>query len=345
MDLGKTAVYAFTRKGARLGNRISGALNGDLYLPERFAGEFQAIPFSAVAPMVRSRFLEYGGHVFVGATGIAVRTIAPLVRSKDRDPAVVTVDQDGKYAISLLSGHLGGANTLAQRIAGITGGEAVITTATDREGLPSIDMLALEKGASIVNLDGVKHVNGALLEGGPIQVFDPENRLGFAGGIPGIETVIVDKEEDWRAGIAGVWVTWREREPRPGQLVLNPQCLVVGLGCNRGTVAQEICRAIEELFDSWALSRRSLLGLSTIDLKRDEQGLIQAASCLGTGIRFFPADRLDKVKVPNPSDIAKKHVGARSVCEAAAILGAGGGELIVPKKISGNVTLAVAVVT
>lgn len=343
MVMGRTAIYAFTRKGARLGSRISEVLKGDLYVSERFAGDFDAMPFSSLAPLVQSRFLDYGAHVFIGATGIAVRTIATLIRSKDKDPAVVAVDQEGRHAISLLSGHLGGANDLARRIADITGGEAVITTATDFEDLPSIDVLAIEKGMSIGNLDGIKHVNGALIEGGPIQVFDPEERVCLAEHAQGIRIVNVDREGEWQPSIPGLWVTWKEKVPGVRQLVLHPRCLVVGLGCNRGTTAQEIYRVIRELFGSHGLSLGSLRCLSTIDLKRDEQGLLQAASSLGTEIRFFPAEELDRVKVPNPSDMAKRYVGARSVCEAAAIMGAGGGELIVPKKISGNVALAVAV--
>ncbi|MBW2027496.1 MAG: cobalamin biosynthesis protein [Deltaproteobacteria bacterium] len=343
MSPGRTAIYAFTRKGATLGRRICEALRGDLFLPRRLAEDFDAIPFSAVAPLVQSRFGDYGAHVFIGATGIAVRTIGRLIRSKVTDPAVVVVDQEGRYVISLLSGHLGGGNDLARRIAGITGGEAVITTATDQEGLPSIDVLALERGLSIGNTDGIKHVNAALLEGGPIQVFDPEDRMGLRRGIPAIEVVEVVREGDWRPGIPGLWVTWKEKVPIAKQLVLHPRCLVVGLGCNRGTTAREIYRVIRELFGSEGLGLGSILCLSTIDLKRDEEGLLEAASSLGTEIRFFPAEELDRVKVPNPSDMAKRYVGARSVCEAAAITGAGGGELIVPKRISGNVALAVAV--
>jgi len=342
MGVGKTAVYAFTRKGARLAGKISETLGGDLYLPERLAGEFDAKPFSALGPLVRSLFLDYGSHVFVGATGIAVRAVAPIIRSKDRDPAVVVVDQQGRYAVSLLAGHLGGANELARRIAGITGGEAVITTATDGEGIPSIDMLAMEKGMAIGNIEAVKEVNGALLDGGPIQVFDPEDRMGLSTGMEGVEIISVVREQEWLPDVPGVWVSWREKEPGPGQLVLHPRCLVVGLGCNRGTTVREICRTIEDLFASQGLSLSSLLALSTIDLKRDERGLIQAAAALETSIRFFQAESLDKVEVPNPSVMAKRHVGARSVCEAAAIKGAWNGRLVVPKIKSGSVTLAVA---
>ena len=177
--MSQTAIYALTPQGARLGRILADKLSGDLFLPARLAASHGAISFDRLLDVVAKNFSLFSAHVFIAATGITVRAIAPHLESKDRDPAVIVVDQEGRHAISLLSGHLGGANELARRIAGLTGGRAVITTATDIQGVLSLDLLAKEKGLAIANLDAVKFVNMALVSGEPIHVYDPEDRLGL----------------------------------------------------------------------------------------------------------------------------------------------------------------------
>ena len=170
------AVYALTPQGARLARGLANELRADLYLPGKLAGPGERA-FDSLPELVADVFHEYAGHVFVAACGIAVRAVAPHLRSKAQDPGVVVLDQNGRHAVSLLSGHLGGANDLARRAAAFTGGEAVITTATDSAGLPSLDILARDSGLAIENLEAVRTVNAGLLAGQTVQVFDPEARL------------------------------------------------------------------------------------------------------------------------------------------------------------------------
>jgi len=271
-----------------------------------------------------------------------VRALSGLLGSKDIDPCVVVLDQAGRYAITLVGGHLGGGNQLARKVASITRGEAVITTATDVEGLPAIELLALERGLSIGNLEAVKEVNAAILEGGTIQVFDPQGRTRLKDEDLGLKLNWVEMEEHWAPNIPGVFVTWKSRDALPKQLLLHPKCLVGGLGCNRRTKADEILGLVEEVFEREGLSLSSLLCLATIDLKAQEPGLVEAARILNLPLRVFSAEELNSVDVPNPSHMPKRYVGVKSVCEAAAILGARGGSLIVPKQKSKNATLAVA---
>ncbi len=350
------AVYALTRRGAELASGVARHLNGTLYLPERFAPEFGATGFISFASLFASGFRKYSGHVFVGAVGIVVRALQGLLRSKDVDPAVVVLDQAGRHCISLLSGHLGGANELAQEVARITGAEPVITTATDLEGLPSIDLMALEKGMAIKNLQAIRHLNAAILAGaaGPcedslIQVFDPEDRLSLRKESKGLNIRWVGQGEEWRKDLPGIWVTCKAMAASQKKLILHPRCLVAGVGCNRNTEAQEIIGMVKEHFSQEDLALESLLSLASIDLKREEEGLKRAAEVLNVPIWFFSPEELEGVDVPNPSDAPKKYVGVKSVCEAAAILAArrasrseGRVRLIVPKKKSTNVTLAVA---
>jgi cobalt-precorrin 5A hydrolase len=339
----KTAVFALTPQGARLGKQLASQMDGDLYLPARLADDYGAIPFDRFREVVVDQFLSYSRQIFIAAAGIVVRSIAPHLRTKDKDPAVVVLDQEGRFAISLLSGHLGGANDLAREVAGWTGGEAVITTATDSAGVPSFDLLAKERNIAIGNLEAVKSVNMALLRGETVQIFDPENRLGLKDlGTVGFSTEWLEKEEQWVNGTPGIWVTWRSKEPESNQLVLHPRCLVVGIGCNRGTGREEITNLLASTLRENTLSLKSLHCLTTIEAKKDERGLLDAARQLDVPLVFFGGSELSSIEVPNPSGIVKEHMGVSSVCEATALLKSKGGRLLVPKTKSRNVTLAIA---
>jgi len=339
----EAAIYALTPKGAELGRFLAARLHGDLFLSGSLAPKDGEVVFDSIMEMVRTAFHGYRNHVFVTAAGIAVRAIAPYVRAKDRDPAVVVLDQRGQYCVSLLSGHLGGANELARRVASLTGGHAVITTATDSEGLPSIDMLTMAKGMAVSNLSALKVLNGAILRGDPLQIFDPWDRLGFRGRSPkGVTLEYCKTESDWIPGRPGIWVDWRVKLLPRGGLLLHPRCMVAGIGCNRGTSADEIVRLIRETLLGAGISMHSLRALATIDMKKDEAGLRRAAGGLGLPLLFFRREEIATINVPNPSLTVKRHTGVRSVCEATALLGATKGKLIIPKTKSRNATMALA---
>lgn len=339
----RTAIYALTPKGAEVGRFLADRLDGDLFLSRGLISEDDTIIFDSLLETVRAVFNDYGNHVFITAAGIAVRAIAPCIRSKDRDPAVVVLDQRGKNCVSLLSGHLGRANELARRVASLTGGRAVISTATDTEGLPSIDIVAMEKGMAISNLNALKVVNGAILRGDPLQIFDPRDRLGFRSDPPkGVSLEYRTSETDWTHGRPGIWVDWRTTTPPQGGLLLHPGCLVAGVGCNKGTGADEIMELIRGTLLREGISVHSLRALATIDMKKDEIGLQRAAEGLGVPMLFFSPEEIETVNVPHPSLTVKRHMGVESVCEATALLGVGKGDLIIPKLKSRNVTLALA---
>ncbi len=347
-----TAIYALTPQGAGLSKTLADQLEADLFLPARLADSLygrssthETIPFDRLLEAVAENFFSYSRHVFIAATGIVVRAISPHLKSKDRDPAIIVLDQEGKYVISLLSGHLGGANELARVVAKLTGGEAVITTATDTAGVPSMDLLAKENDLTIANLKAVKSINMALVSGEPVQVFDPENRLRLKDQErPGFAIEQVYNEDQWINESPGVWVTWKNKKPDTAldQLILHPKCLVAGVGCNRGTKLQEIIDLIKNTFQKDGLSMKSLKCLTSIEAKRDEPGLNGAARELDVPLVFFRKSELETIKAPHPSSVVKKHMGVSSVCEATVLLKTGGGRLLIPKTKSLNVTVAVA---
>jgi cobalt-precorrin 5A hydrolase len=336
------AVYALTGQGYPLAARIARETGGVLCATARLAQD-RDVSFDSLPELVGAQFHRFDGHVFVAATGIAVRCIAPHLRGKDTDPAVVCLDQDGRFAVSLLSGHLGGANDLALRCAAITGGQAVITTATDCAGLPSLDLLARERNIAIGNLERVKAVNAALLRGEAVQLYDPDGYLrGAMRGEYPKHFLPVDDPAAWRHDAPGVWVSWRRDCPDQDALRLYPRVLMLGLGCRRGVSGQDIAAHVRDSFRAAGLSLLSIGGLGSIEAKRDEAGLVEAAEGLGVVPEFFDADRLGAVDVPNPSPAVEQRMGVSSVAEAAAILLAGGGPLVMEKTKTRNVTLAVA---
>ena len=186
---GAVALYAFTFRGLRLATRLADILDCAVYVPFSLcredppAGSRAAIRgFSSLAGLMRERFHSCRCHIFVAAAGIAVRAIAPFLRDKAQDPAVVVLDQRGRHVVSLLSGHLGGGNAMAEYLAAELGAEPVITTASDLEELPAVDVLAIERGLILSDTGPAKKVAAALLAGKSVPLSDPGNFLGIRGG-------------------------------------------------------------------------------------------------------------------------------------------------------------------
>ncbi|GAB7022078.1 cobalt-precorrin 5A hydrolase [Salidesulfovibrio brasiliensis] len=334
----KLAVYVVTRQGLSPARRIRETFDADVFVPERMAGGEAATPYTSLRQCLADTYNRYEGHIFIAATGIAVRVIAPHIISKDTDPAVVCMDHHARHVISLLSGHLGGGNALTLRVAEAVKGHPVITTATDMEGLPSADMMAARSGLVIGNLDAVKRINAAWLEGMEVQIYDPEEHL---RGIDGRFMREVRREE-WTEGDPGIWVSWREDCRDETALRLHPRLLVMGIGCRRGAERDEILTLIHETLRDARLSLKSVTGIASVEAKRHEAGLLEAARELGLDIEFYPSETLAEVDAPSPSEFVLDVIGTPSVCEAAAILGSGGGALVIPKKKSKKATLAVA---
>jgi cobalamin biosynthesis protein CbiG len=348
MMLTTTAVYALTPKGAELARRLAAEYGGLVCVPARMAKEGEH-GFGTLRECVGESYARFTRHIFVAAAGIVVRCIASHLQHKSTDPAIVVLDQQGQFVISLVSGHLGGANALAQDVARITGGTAVITTATDTESLPSLDVTAMEAGCAMHNIGAVKHVNGALLAGQTVTVFDPDNRLGLQTGPHAHLFNFTETMDEAACGGAAVLVTWRDpmcMALGEQTLVLHPKVLHLGIGCRKGRSADAIESFVRRELATRMIALESVAGIASVDAKADEAGLLEAARRLCAPIQFFPADTLKGVKVPNPSEAPEKAVGTRSVAEAAAIVsaatGRGAGILIQEKLKDSGTTLAVA---
>lgn len=347
----KVAIIAITRNGAQLGMRLKDGLAGaELHVLQRFMGQAgkDAIPFTGeLKALVARIWPEVDGFIFIMAAGIVVRLIAPLLEGKDKDPAVVVMDDAGKFAISLLSGHLGGANELACRSAFITGAREVITTATDANDLPAFDMLAKDQGWGIDDLCRVKTLNALLLEGEEIAVVDPTGQVRAYCHGRGRLTFHDTFVEALQSGAQGVlFVTNRHLPPQIQSerlLVLRPKNLVLGIGCNSGTPAEEVESVVVAHLKRLFLSIKSVGCIGSAVAKCGEAGLLAFAEKYSIPLRFFGSEELNGVAVPSPpSAHALEAIGATGVAEPAAVLASNGGSLLLKKVKSGNVTLAIA---
>ncbi|WP_329598953.1 precorrin-3B C(17)-methyltransferase [Streptomyces pseudovenezuelae] len=266
-----------------------------------------------VGDAVRRAFAECEQLVCFLATGAVVRLIAPLLGDKASDPGVVCVDEGGRFAVSLVGGHGGGANELAREAGVLLGAEPVVTTATDAVGVPGLDTLGLPvEGA-------VAAVSRALLDGEPVAL---HNESGWP--LPPLPVA--------SAGAYGIRVTDRLVELSEREVVLRPPTLAVGVGASKGAPAEEVLELIETSVREAGLSTRSIAELATVDAKAEEPGIVAAAGRLGVPLVTHSAEELAAVEVPNPSDAPLAAVGTPSVAEAAALIG--GGELLVPKRKS-----------
>ncbi|MFI8206283.1 precorrin-3B C(17)-methyltransferase [Streptomyces sp. NPDC085937] len=266
-----------------------------------------------VADAVRAAFAECDRLVCFLATGAVVRLVAPLLAGKTSDPGVVCVDEAGRFAVSLLGGHGGGANDLAREVGEVLGAEPVVTTATDAVGLPGLDTLGLPVEGDVAA------VSRALLDGEAVAL-----RAEVAWPLPPLPVAA--------EGAYTVRVTDRIAEPVDGEAVLRPPTLVVGVGASKGAPVEEVLGLVEDALREAGLSRASVAELATVDAKSGEPGLVEAARRLGVPLVTYPAGELARVAVPNPSDAPLAAVGTPSVAEAAALVG--GGELVVPKRKS-----------
>jgi cobalt-precorrin 5A hydrolase / precorrin-3B C17-methyltransferase len=274
---------------------------------------------------------ECDGIVLFLATGAALRLLAPLLASKQQDPGVVTVDDAGNFVVALCGGHEGGANALAARVADTLGGTPVITTASDSVGFPALDSLGDRLGLRLEGDSDLASVGAALVSGEKVN-FVTDRRWPL-GPLP--ENVV--RTDEWEAPL--ILISDRLVEPPRPAVVFRPPSLVAGVGCSRGVDAEGILELLLRSLAQAELTEKSVAALASIDVKRDEPGLLQAAEKLDVPIHFHPAEALSVVEAPNPSELVRDAVGTPSVAEAAVV--SSGAELVLEKQKSANATVAI----
>ncbi|MDR0452240.1 MAG: cobalamin biosynthesis protein [Treponema sp.] len=323
-------IFAFTPAGKPLREKLSTLLEGRGHqiLAER--------PAASLRERAGEAFRPGSALVFIGAAGIAVRAIAPFLRSKAEDPAVVVIDEKGRWAVPLLSGHLGGANELSAEIAELLGSRAVITTATDINGVFAVDLWAKACGLVIGSMEKARDISMRLLKGEEVLLLSD---FPIAGDLPrGLRAADAGAEE---AGTAGIRVSIYRGEA--SCLNLIPRRVYLGVGCRSGVSQEAVCSAVTEALSRETIDIRSVAAVGTIDIKKDEPALAALCRQKGWPLLCYTAEELRGAGNGfTRSDFVFSAVGVDNVCERAAFLASRSGVMLVRKFAAGGVTVAAA---
>lgn len=304
----RMAVLSFTENGQRLGEKIETVLESseapDEWIIERV---HRPIPLKQ---WMENRFQSLDALIFIGAMGIIVREMAPYLKSKLTDPAVVVMDEKGQFAISVLSGHLGGANALAKKIAQLLGAVPVITTASDVNEKIAVDVFAKKNDLSISSMKQAK-LCAAKIVAGALVSFSCAGEI--LGSVPG-ELSADPKDAEFH-----VEVTPYLRKEEEKKLHLIPKAFVLGIGCKKGTLKSTLERRVQEELEKQKIDQRSIKGIASIDLKCEESGLLAYAKEKNLPISFYSAEELKDLEGSfTPSAFVAGVTGIENVCERAA---------------------------
>lgn len=329
-----TGIIALSRQGVEMASKLSGFLGDSTCytLPKWNRQGFVPIEGS-LTDFCGQIFNKYQALVFIMASGIAVRSIAPWIRDKTTDPAVVVMDEKGINVISLLSGHLGGGNALTLKIAGYLSANPVITTASDVNQLPSVDTLAQSKGLIIDSMEDAKMITAMILNRQNVSVID---EFGFLADISTL------KSGDPTAGKIIVTNRSSVYEKKPF-VKLIPENIILGIGCQKGVAPEKMMDFIVHLCSHHNIDMRCIHTIASIDLKEKEDALHKAAEKLYCSLKFYSARALQKVDhLFQGSDFVRSKTGVTSVSAASAYLAAGeSGRFIIEKEIQDGMTVSV----
>lgn len=365
----KISIISFSRSGYRIGEMLSWFLGEGGHEVEAFTKskytkkildesqveaddkafrnvkEFAKPIDSSLRDWTGRRFAQSDAIIFIGACGIAVRSIAPFVSSKKTDPAVVVIDEQGKFAISLLSGHIGGANELTEEISNLLHATPVITTATDINNKFAVDVFAKTNGCYISDMTMAKEISAALVNG---------NSVGFASDFPWVgeipkELQLLDEEDETKEKPEmGIYVTNSYmKHPFVHTLYLVPKIITLGVGCKKDTPADTVEKVVRKACDELLIPSVSMELVASIDLKKEEQGILEYCKERNLPFETYSAEQLKEVEGSfAESKFVEETTGVDNVCERSAILGSSKhGEksnLILRKYAEDGVTAALA---
>lgn len=324
--LGGLACWAFSRTAFPLVEKLTQSLARSpwkssqnagfskvcLFLPQRIC-ERNAIAFDSLPAALEKHYHHFHAHIFIGAVGIAVRALAPLLLHKSLDPPCVVIDSEGHYVISLLSGHFG-ANHLARHLALLIGAESVITTSSDATKGPALDLCLAKNHLTILDWKSLPPLQGRFLEGEMVRIWDPLDAL--------LDETYASHFMRARENEADLVIHWKAQEEKKSRMRVAIPCLSLGIGCKKNISPLLLRDAFFSLCQKYSLEPRAFRALATIDEKKEEEAICTLSRTLSLPLMLFSADALSHVQTPNPSPMAGKrfHKEAFSVCEAAALL-------------------------
>lgn len=362
----KTAIVSVTVRGAKLGQAVKQRVHG---VAENTSNESvicyekngristgDAVLYDSVGTLMKTLFAECDRILCIMATGIVVRVLAPLLQHKSLDPAIVVMDEGGQHAISLLSGHLGGANEWTVEIAQAIGADPVITTATDVNRLLAPDVLARKLGLQIENFNSLVAINSALVNGNAVAYYIDEalfhkneymalaetygitmKPLHISNGEVADATIV---QEEYKVIITDQLLSLPNHT-----LYLRPKTVTIGVGCRRGTAKELIKDAILESLNNQKIALKSVITAASVSLKADEEGLLAAVAELNIPITFFEQAQIAPLIATDAleeSNFVKQTIGVGNVCETTALLAGKSHTLLQHKTIYPKTTVAIS---
>lgn len=319
----KLAVWTVTRGAGHLGKKYGEILQADVFTLKKFQIE-DTIQMDDFTSVLNEKFSQYDGHIFIMATGIVIRKIASLIKSKDIDPAVLVADEGENFIISLLSGHLGGANDLANEAAEKLGLLPIITTSSDITGKIAVDTLSQKMQGELESLEKAKNVTSLIVDGKEVNILLPKNvKFNSDANEEGI--IVVSNREKIET------------------VRIYPKNLILGIGCRRGIETEIIMEGIRKAMEANNLSIKSIKKIATVDLKADEAGIIESSKLLKKELVIISREDIKKVEDRfEGSEFVKKQIGVSCVSEPCALLASNGkGKFIENKFIYNGMTVSI----
>lgn len=360
----KIYTIAFTRQGARLQEDVKTALQSmpeaDVKthltprLMERLRKEVAAvanqnetenlghgaiqIQEAGLEEFTQQAFENADQIIYIGAAGIAVRAIAPYLESKDTDPGVIVIDELGKFVIPILSGHIGGANDMAKMLAKMLGSAPAITTATDINGCLAIDTWAVNHNMKVANIENIKHISAAVLENQEIGIYTDSKSAIIKSQIEELQSLYgnfvkldsLDEDLKGYQKLENLVVISNHADSglRAGILHLIPMNIFAGIGCRKNKAPEDVEKLFLDTLKELKLDIRSLNSINTVDLKKDEEALLELSRKYGKKLNIYTAQELLKAEAYtaygfSESELVKRTTGVGNICERSAVIGAG----------------------
>ena len=318
----KLGIIAVTEKGVLKALKIKENIkNCDVFTMEKFLRKDVFLIEGKLQSFYGSILEKYNTFLFITASGIAVRTIAPFIKSKDKDPAVLTMDEEGNFIISLLSGHLGGANEAAKILGEITGAVPVISTASDVSGKIAVDTIAMKINGKLESLEFAKKVTSLIVAGKEVNIKVPEN---------------MENENP-----EGIILISNRKNIEIAKII--PQNIVVGIGCKKNKEAEKIISAVKNSFEKLNLYEESIRVFATVDIKENEAGIISTAEYFGKELKIISREEIKKIENNfETSEFVKKSIGVGAVSAPCAFIeGKGRGKFLAEKLKYDGITISI----
>ena len=344
----KTSVLAITKNGVSIGENLKKLFpEWSIFAPSKLSNEKIGITWYSepTSEKIVELFKNNNALICIFSLGAVIRLIAPYLKDKKTDPAVIVIDDKTNFVISVLSGHIGGANELTKEIADKLGALSVITTAADVNKTIAVDLVGREFNWKIDDDSTVTKISAHMLNEEPIGIFQEAGNKNWYKKLPK-NVLIYENMEDLKKSNSKACLIISDKvidkEISKESVIYRPPSLVIGIGLHWDTTKETIREGIEDCLDKFQLSSKSIAKLVSIKKPEDVQGLIDLGKEIGIPVEYVNREDLAEISAPNPSETVKAFEGTASVSEAAAIK-VSGGELIVEKqKFPPNLTIAIA---